>query len=694
MDLVPICYSIFGLGHSSDKLLYLPSVEMPPKKKAAEVREDVREDPALDRDIIEGELITSPLSSAASYSTASSLSSRSTTSSISLSSEQLESILAANSRNLQASSAKMMEINQKAMADLVASLSPASAGSRPTRSVQVKPPKWSDEDTPFEYFGKYEKAMLHNGVERSAWGTLLPVYLAGRAQAALAQVNVDELSEYDKVKATLMESLGDTPASADRKWWSLARLPGEEPGSFYLRVRAIGLRRLYGLSTVGEITEQVILSRYLSLLPAECYSVVVGKSPKSGLEASRMVQEFEETRSFARKRQPWKDNYQHRREPSVNSAGGSSSSGSGTPVVDSSSKPSGGAASKSGKSERSGRKPIICHGCGEPGHIKPNCPHRVRRVKSPEPSSLMMVKGRLAGSMMSGLRVDTGADRTLVREDCIPEGAYTGETIMLDSWRGSQFSKHRVALITIEVEGVSVQAKVAVVTQLDCPALLGRDLGAKMTVKLLSMVLERAKENDTDSEVDVVTKQEVVSQVVSSEVVRVTRAQAEKARKEEVADELASASSGSDPLPLESIFGFDDELFEDEVLKEGMAVSDLVPTPLNECEGLMENGPADIPLPNLNVADRDSLSSEQEADPTLKAQRLLASKREKGYSFEKGILIHTTFDGLGDECKRILVPKGRRKKVLELAHTHILAGHFGRKKTFVRLSGRFLWPRM
>ena len=492
-----------------------------------------------------------------------------------------------------------------------------------------------------------------------------------------------------------MESLGDTPASADRKWWSLSRLPGEEPGSFYLRVRAIGLRRLYGLSTVGEIVEQVILSRYLSLLPAECYSAVAGKSPKNGLEASRFVQEYEETRSYARRRQPWKDNHHHpRREPVPSGGSSPPSSGSGTPVGDSASKPSGGMTSKGGKNEKSGRRPIICHSCGEPGHIKPNCPLRVRRVKSPEPSSLMMVKGRLAGSMMSGLRVDTGADRTLVREDCIPKGAYTGETIMLDSWRGSQFSKHRVALITIEVEGVSVQAKVAVVAQLDCPALLGRDLGAKMTVKLLSMVLERAKENDTECEVDVVTKQEVVNQVVSSEVVRVTRAQAEKARKEEVADDLASASSGSDPLPLESIFGFDDEFFEDEVLKEGMADSDLVPTPLNECEGLMVNGPADIPLPNLNVADRDSLSSEQQLDPTLKAQWLLASKMEKGYSFEKGILIHTTFDGLGDECRRILVPKGRRLKVLEIAHTHMLAGHFGRKKTFTRLSARFLWPRM
>ena len=166
---------------------------MPPKKKAADKGEDLE----VERDIAEKDMITSPISSAGSYSTASSMSSRST---LSLSAEQLEAILASNNRNLQASSAKMMEISQKAIADLVASLSPASVSSRPARSVQVKPPKWSDEDTPFEYFGKYEKAMLHNGVERTAWGTLLPVYLAGRAQAALAQVNVEDLSDYEKVK--------------------------------------------------------------------------------------------------------------------------------------------------------------------------------------------------------------------------------------------------------------------------------------------------------------------------------------------------------------------------------------------------------------------------------------------------------------------------------------------------------------
>ena len=664
---------------------------MPPKKRAVERSEDSE----LERETAESDLITSPISSASSYTSTSTASAATTRSTISLSSEQLEAILSTNSKNLQDSSARILESNQKAMADLIASLSPASSGSRPVRSVQIKPPKWSDEEIPYDYFGKYEKAMLHSGVEKSSWGQLLPVYLTGRAQAALAQVDISALDDYDTVKSILLASLGDTPTSADRKWWSLNRQPGEEPGSFYLRVRSLGLRRLHGMVSKEEVVEHMILSRYLSLLSAECYGVVVNMHPKTGLDAARMVQEYEETRTFTRKRQPWKqDNYQHfRREPGVVSSGGSSGSGGSSPGGGSPSKSSSGHSSGNGskgsKSEKSGKKPIICHSCGEPGHIKPNCPHRVRRVKSPEPGTLMLVKGRLAGSVKSGLRIDTGADRTLVRSDCIPKEAYTGDTIVLDSWRGSQVSRHKLARITIEVEEVQVLAEVAVVNKLDCPALLGKDLGPKMTVKLLSMVLERAKAEETKSEVEVVTKQPV-----SSDVVRVTRAQAAKDRKEEVENDLASAESGSSPLALDQIFGFEDDLFEDDMMQEGLSDPDLVPTPLKDCEGLMEKSSVDIPLPKLNVADRDSLSSEQEPDPTLKAQRLLASKNEKGYSFEKGILVHTTLDELGDDVMRILVPKGRRLNVLELAHTHMMAGHFGCKKTFTRLSAKFLWPRM
>ena len=83
------------------------------------------------------------------------------------------------------------------------------------------------------------------------------------------------LDDYDTVKETLLESLGDTPSSADRRWWALNRQSGEDPGAFYLRVRSTRLRRLHGLKTREEICEKVILSRFLSLLPQDSYNSVV-----------------------------------------------------------------------------------------------------------------------------------------------------------------------------------------------------------------------------------------------------------------------------------------------------------------------------------------------------------------------------------------------------------------------------------
>ena len=201
----------------------------------------------------------------------------------------LEQIVASTAR-------AVMEASRESMASLVASLPVAPSLSR----THIKPPRWSDEDVPYDYFTKFEKAMTHNRVGKCEWGHLLPIYLSGKAQASFSQVDDGILDDYDAVKETLLKSLGDTPASADRRWWTLSRQDGEAPGAFYLRVRSTGLRWLHGLMSHEQLVEKTILSRFLSLLPQDCYSSVVEKRPKNGLEASRLVHEWEETRGFAR----------------------------------------------------------------------------------------------------------------------------------------------------------------------------------------------------------------------------------------------------------------------------------------------------------------------------------------------------------------------------------------------------------
>ena len=201
----------------------------------------------------------------------------------------------------------ILEVQQRNMADLIAAMRTAPPSRRSeTGLTHIKPPKWSDDDTPFEYLHKFEQAMKHNRVNISQWSHLLPVYLTGKAQAAFSQIQEDMLDDYAAVKEAMLETLGDTPTNADRRWWTLSHRSGEEIGAFYLRVHTTGMRRIHGLKIREEISKMMILFRFLSSLPPDCYNCVIAKQPKTGLEASRYVHEFEESCIFSKRNQSWR----------------------------------------------------------------------------------------------------------------------------------------------------------------------------------------------------------------------------------------------------------------------------------------------------------------------------------------------------------------------------------------------------
>ena len=465
-------------------------------------------------------------------------------------------------------------------------------------------------------------------------------------------------------------------------------------------MRATANRRFFGIVTRDAMFNNVLLSRFMVLLPSECYNSISAKHPKTAEEAAEMVADYESRETFSRNflagdsSGPPSHKQHFKREQHVfsnNLQGGNNSKG----VV--ASQPSGSSGSSSnvssGSSNQNGvqnvqvekglkqiekkeRKPIVCFGCGEPGHIRPNCPHKIRRVRSPECSELMPVDGWIDGAKVTGLRVDTGADRTIVRKDLVAEEAYTGKVVVLDTWKGAQLSKHRLARVAIRVGEVSVVKDVAVADTLECPTLLGSDLGKPLYVEAMKRIFESWKEEEKDS---AVVEEEKV------EAVRATRAQVKKQVEEEVADDLASAQAECKPLPLAEVFDFPDSYFED----------DCVVTPVEECVTLPGLGSVDIPLPDLSgESGRASLIVEQQGDPSLERLMGLAEKRERGYAFDEGVLVHYLVDELNDSVQRLVVPAGRRQKVLELGHSNLLAGHFGVKKTYAKIARTFVWPRM
>ena len=138
---------------------------------------------------------------------------------------------------------------------------------------------------------------------------------------------------------------------------------------------------------------------------------------------------------------------------------------------------------------------------------------------------------------------------------------------------------------------------------------------------------------------------------------------------------------------MSDIIDLPDSYFEEE----------LTPTPVAEWSTWPEEGSeVALPMPSLSQdgADTSGLISEQQADKTLENLRSLAEKSEKGYVYSEGVLVQEVSDSLGDSVRRIVLPEGRRQQVLQLAHSSLVAGHLGFKKTFAQISRNFLWPRI
>ena len=695
---------------------------MAPKKKGSEHRSEELGGGDLDSEMS----VSSPLSSASGESG----------SSVAITAELLQRILSSSQASMEANQRAMEEHqksiiadNHAAMSALIASL--PSAAALPVavlpHSPKVEVPKWKEGEAPHDYFSKYEKAQSHNEVPKAKWGVLLHVFLSGTAQAAYGQVNINHLDDYERVKHTMLKALRDTPEQADRNWWMLGRKAGESMGVFYLRMRAVAVRRFDGLTTREEIFEKVLLSRFLYLLPADQYTAVTLREPKSAEVAADVIDDMEGRGDFSRhhlaggSKYGQSNHYNHKREGGQQNTYGHSKGGSshGTNSHNGSGNSSGSApgvvaeaqeSSGNGKSSASGPNPSVsnstsgngknptdkkrvihCYFCKEPGHIKPNCPNRIRRLSpcedgdddESELAEPMWVNGWVGNQEITGMRFDSGCDRTVVDSRFVPNEAYLNKKVVLRGWRGKERSIHELARITIQVGNKAHRnKKVAVESNMEYPALLGADLNRPMKREILKGVMEGWAEESVVDEHESREEDLPAGEAMSSEAVRITRAQARKEKESEEADVIASAQADCTPTPLEEIFDFGDDLFQGDTVATPVAALCTWPE--------VVTGETQMPL----ISDKSTLVLEQTEDVTLKQLHEQAAKLEKGYRYEGGILVQGEEDCLGDLTSRVVVPKGRRKALLEMAHSGLVSGHFGVKKTYAKLSNHFIWPRM
>ena len=88
---------------------------------------------------------------------------------------------------------------------------------------------------------------------------------------------------------------------------------------------------------------------------------------------------------------------------------------------------------------------FTCHGCGQPGHIRPNCPNRyVKRVMSPsqfctalQNKTKALISGAINSIPCTELLIDSGCEITCVPSSLVPPKCNTGKSVLLQSYRSS-----------------------------------------------------------------------------------------------------------------------------------------------------------------------------------------------------------------------------------------------------------------
>ena len=415
----------------------------------------------------------------------------------------------------------------------------------------VSIPKWTDEERPANYLWKFEQAMTCNKEPKIRWAELLPLYLTGNALTVYtARVSADVMNDYEAIKTILLDSFGDTVQQARKDWWTFRKVQGESPEELVIRIEGKIKRGLDGCDSMMDATAMITLSRFLSILPSDVSPFVLGRNPKSAMEAAHMASEFQALHSWKAK-PTYSSRYDRRDEnPSYRSDRSegrkdASSSALGT------ARGGGQNRQQQGFSERNktrtesysnnSERPITCYGCGEKGHKRPDCPKRVRRVRSPQPKHAFMVQGKIGEIECKKMVLDSGSDITIINSKLITDDQLTGETVTVHTVddRPIHFPLARVCL---NVGNYSIDHVVAVSHTIKDDALLGVDLENFRDLMRLGVCQEMEKATPIR--------------------VQQTRKQAAEQEEQERLDDIATAQSGATLVDLLEVPDLDDSLFQ------------------------------------------------------------------------------------------------------------------------------------
>ena len=537
----------------------------------------------------------------------------------------------------------------------------------------VKLTKLGENDDIESFLTTFERMMIAYETPKERWAFKLAPQLTGKAQQAFAAMELGLSAQYDEVKAAILRRYGINEEAYRQRFRTASRKDDETNRELAVRLGDTARKWSKRCSTTEELMELIVVEQLLETLPSHVRIWVRERKPTTGVEAGQLADDYFEARRGTNRgserptnRPAAPTNRQPSEKPTEPrkcfTCGSTAHLRNDCPKRSESTRPEGKLAT------------LKCFNCGNRGHISERCPAKPTLYCSlGERNGQLSRTGKVAGTTVDGIFLDSGCARTLVRRQLVPESAIQNDVVEIRCVHGDA-TQYPVAELEIEVDGRKFVVRAGVADELPVPVLLGTDIP-----DLMVLIGETA----VPDEVLVVT----------------TRAQARSEEAEDRARRQKEEAACVRAKPVEEFHGDDDEDqpafdFSEDMFTGGR--SKVKPTRSQKRANNLTRAPAQPQHP-LEVT-AEHLVKSQEADPSLATIRQAAagtpSSAGTGFYYQDGLLYRSWVPKRGDglQVEQLVLPREFRESVLELAHAIPLAGHLGRNKTRLRILQRFYWP--
>ncbi|XP_072169909.1 uncharacterized protein [Diadema setosum] len=560
----------------------------------------------------------------------------------------------------------------------------------------------------------FEKMAQLNEWPREVWALQLAPLLAGRAREAYSRLSLESSRVYDEVKLAILRRYDLTPEAYRVKFRELKVDRDETYTEFSVKLTDLLGRWLQGagaLNDLDRLKEEILKEQMLKQVSFDLRVWLRDHEPDTLGDMARLADQYVISRKGAGKPQGhWgKAGPNHSPKPGWNSGSGG---GKGE------SKPNPQQNKKQNEDRGNYRAKVRCYTCDKFGHIAVNCPNahksEVQAEKKgndkskehgptyfcrpePHPKLRPYISDARLGDRHVRLLRDSGCTHSLARSDVVdPTFIIPGETVKM---RGL-FSKKEVPIARVhlisEPYGIKKWIRVGLVDEIEVDVLLGNE------------VLD---ENDPDLDIPDYVSRKEASLVVTRNQAREKELKEEQTRAEVIRSKVQvrdlfgeneqgeAADSGNDDDERED--GAHEVNDENDVHDDDTTVGTGESDTTSDKAANGEEPQGEKILPTYLDIGRKELIQAQQDDPSLKSVWEKVEKKEGNegrchFYVENGVLMREWSGNSKSESRevytQIVVPKGYRTRLLEVAHDNLTAGHLGVGKTQQRLMQNFYWP--